>query len=415
MKAGFAALDITPQAPMHMAGFDRREGYSRGTLDPLAVSVLALCGEDQKPFLLYSFDLLGTDHALCEKIRKSVSLQMNINKERIWVCATHTHSGPSGIFTGKEDYCEVYTDYIIGRALAAAKQAMASWEECQCFTAMLEVADVAARRDTGRGSSAGSMPVCLVRFARRCGDILLYRFACHPTVLDEKNSLFSRDLPGACAAAVGSGRRVLFLNGACGDISTRYTRTSSSPKELVRLGGLMGTAVGRADWKPAAAVEGIVTAEFEVELEGNTAFDNESRKKLITAFKQSMEACTDPAQRREYDARIAVLERKSYGASGGGTVCVSCADIGQAVLLALPFEVASEDGAYYERTLSQAAGKPVCLVCYTNGYAGYLPSGRLLDENSGYEDIASRYGPGIRKKLLESAIKCVMKATAKPI
>lgn len=415
MKAGFAALDITPQTPLRMAGFDRREGYSQGTLDRLAVSVLALCGEDQKPFLLCSFDLLGTDHALCEKVREMVSLQINIDKERIWVGATHTHSGPSGIFAGKEGYDEAYTNYIAGQALAAAVQAVAGWEESRCCTALIGVEGVAARRDMGRADSASTMAVRLVRFARNYGDILFYRFVCHPTVLDEKNRLFSRDLPGACAAAVGNGLQILFLNGACGDLSTRYTRTSSGPEELSRLGVRMGTAVSQADWSLAAPLESVITAECAVELKGYTAFDDVRRKNLIAALKQSMAACADPAERREYDARIAVLERKSYGAPGGGTVCVACADVGPVVLVALPFEIASADGANYESALSRAAGKPVCLVCYTNGYAGYLPSGRLLDENSSYEDLASRYGPVVRPKLLESAMQCVLKVTDKLI
>ena len=88
LKAGFARRVITPAKAMTLAGFDRRTEAAQGALEALYVTVLALQTEDEAPFLLCSFDLLGTDHTLCEKVRQALQLP----PERVWVCATHTHA-----------------------------------------------------------------------------------------------------------------------------------------------------------------------------------------------------------------------------------------------------------------------------------------------------------------------------------
>ena len=102
MRAGFGRRDITPDKSMNMAGFDRRKDPSIGTLDPLEVCVLALEDSGQNPFLMCIFDLLGTDSSLCTHIRENVSAGLEIPAERIWVGATHTHSAPTGHFSGNQ-------------------------------------------------------------------------------------------------------------------------------------------------------------------------------------------------------------------------------------------------------------------------------------------------------------------------
>ena len=78
--------------------------------------------------------------------------------------------------------------------------------------------------------------------------------------------------------------------------------------------------------------------------------------------------------------------------------------------ISLPFEVDNKDGNELQYLLSDVAGKPVYLVCYTGGYDGYLPSGKPLSIDSSYEDIASRYLPQSRGQVWESAKKCVLNA-----
>ena len=69
---------------------------------------------------------------------------------------------------------------------------------------------------------------------------MILRFANHPTVLDASNTLISVDFIGDLYKKFSSRyKNVLFLNGACGDISTRHTRRESGFSELEQIGKVM--------------------------------------------------------------------------------------------------------------------------------------------------------------------------------
>jgi hypothetical protein len=117
--------------------------------------------------------------------------------------------------------------------------------------------------------------------------------------------------------------------------------------------------------------------------------------------------CADPAEKRELESKLAVLERPPAEPEPDREVELTVADFGSIILIGLPFEASSGDGAAIERELSAAAGRPVYAVCYTGGYDGYLPSGEPLSAASSYQDVASRYEPSLRARLLERARGCI--------
>ena len=185
MRAGFGRRDITPECSMAMAGFDRRNGTSSGTLDPLEVCVLALEDDLGQPFLMCVFDLLGTDSALCTHIRQAIADQAGIAPERIWVGATHTHSAPTGHFSAFTSYNQDYVNQLTVRAVSAAADALADRKEAHALAALAQATGVASLRNRGREGSEFPMPLPLISL----GDAVLARISCHPTVLDEKNLL----------------------------------------------------------------------------------------------------------------------------------------------------------------------------------------------------------------------------------
>ena len=64
--------------------------------------------------------------------------------------------------------------------------------------------------------------------------LTLYNFPCHPTVLGPDNLLASADFTAGIENLLGDDMAV-FLNGAAGDISTRFTRQESSFNECTRM------------------------------------------------------------------------------------------------------------------------------------------------------------------------------------
>ena len=405
MRAGFARQTITPGKSLHKAGFDRRKDPSVGTLDELEVCVLALEGQLGFPFLMCVFDLLGTDSNLCSHVREAVASKLEIPMERIWVLATHTHSAPTGHFYGYQSYDVMYVDDLTEQAVSAAVQALDNLQTVAVSTALAEATGIASLRNRGREGSHFSMPLPLVFL----GEHVLARISCHPTVLDEKNLLYSRDLPGQLRDGLSPGRSCLVINGPCADLSTRVTRQASNTEELKRLGNILTDAVRTA--KPQRVFDfgkEIKTAERVIYLSRSASLRGETKDAILTALRQKAAACTDLQALREYDSRIAVLERSDVEAEKNRMIRIGAVNFGGTILVGVPFEVDYADGSDLEYTLSQIAGQDVHLVCYTFGYDGYLPSGARLSAESCYEDIASRYLPQSREQVWECAKQCVM-------
>jgi hypothetical protein len=143
-------------------------------------------------------------------------------------------------------------------------------------------------------------------------------------------------------------------------------------------------------------------------LSRSASLRGETKDAILTALRQKAAACTDLQALREYDSRIAVLERSDVGAEKNRMIRIGAVNFGGTILVGVPFEVDYADGSDLEYTLSQIAEQDVHLVCYTFGYDGYLPSGAPLSAESSYEDIASRYLPQSREQVWECAKQCVM-------
>ena len=401
MKAGFARLPITPDKPMTLAGFDRRTAPATGTLEDLYVSVLALEDHGGGRFLLCSFDLLGVDRALCQAVREAIS--PILPPERIWVCATHTHSAPRGAFSGGISQDNAYISSIISACKAAAFTALKDLSTVSVLYGEGEIAGVASLRDVPREQADFQMPLRMLKLEGNGFFLPVVRFACHPTILSENNLLYARDLPGGSEDAPA-----LWLNGPCADLSTRFTRRESSPSEVQRMGRLVkdGLASMEMGLVPAFG-ETIRVCEQELELPYGSALRGEARQTLLRQLLEQADACADDAARRELDSCIAVLQREERDLPDSRRVTVAACDLGSHLLLALPFEVSWQDGLKLEREAEKRCQKPALLVCYCGGYDGYLPH-----EKAGisYQDLATGFLPQAREVIWQNVLKCVENA-----
>jgi len=398
MKAGFARLPITPDKPMTLAGFDRRTAPAAGALEELYISVLALEDERGGRFLLCSFDLLGADRALCRAVREALS--PILPPERIWVCATHTHSAPRGAFSGGISQDDAYISSIINACKAAAFTALNGLSSVFALFGEGEAKGVASLRDVPRAQAGFQMPLRVLRLEGERLSLPIVRFACHPTILSENNFLYARDLPGGSEDAPA-----IWLNGPCADLSTRFTRRESSHAEVQRMGNLVKDALERVRLQPVSDFgKAIRVCEQELELPYGSALRGEARQALLRQLLEQAEACTDPAARRELDSCIAVLQREERDLPDTRTVTVAACDLGALLLLALPFEVSWQDGLRLEQEASRLCRKPALLVCYCGGYDGYLPH-----ENAGisYQDLATGFLPQAREIIWQNTLKCV--------
>ena len=213
------------------------------------------------------------------------------------------------------------------------------------------------------------------------------------------------------------------MNGACADISTRYTRKKASFEEALRLGGRMAQAVLIPEETDNWATEGqLLSGEIALEIPPARFFTPEERQEIIAYLNEKIESCRDEAQKREYLSCKSVLERAHYGKNRteGIQVNLSLAQLvlmvparygrtapERTLLLGIPFEYAQKDAARLAGRIRMKCGSSVWIRCYAGGYEGYLPSGEPLSRDSSYEDMASSYAPEA-KELLAKAVLDVL-------
>lgn len=248
LLCGAAKTEITPASAMYMGGYSCRRELSRGTHDPLYVRALALeCGD--LAIILLSFDLLAVDGLITASLEELGSLPVFGSARPVFLpAATHTHHGPDGFppnvrfgeWSGEQyivpEYRSALTENI-------KKAAVSAWERrvrCDMTLGVGAASFGLNRRDpTGPKNDR----VTLLRFAPqnepRKTTAAVIHYTCHPTSMPRLEALFSADYPGAACAMLEErfGGSCLFFNGACGDVSTRYSRREESPAETLRFGG----------------------------------------------------------------------------------------------------------------------------------------------------------------------------------
>ena len=395
MKIGFAREIITPKFADRMAGFDRRTEPSVGTLDDLYASCVAMISDAGERAAFCVLDVLGTDRALSRKISEAV------DADGVWVSATHTHSAPSSVFTDRTAMSGGYREAVVEKCRLAAERAFAAAKPAVAGFALSSVTGIASVRNVLRGASAFEMPLAAFRFETEDGPVSMVRYQCHPTVLNEKNLLYSKDiLRGTHEGLPG---KTLFMNGACADLSTRYTRRASTPEEALRIGLVLADAVKSVEFRTDEAFGRTISIRKKtLELQRGPGADAAERERLAACFRKKSAECEDENERREYDSILCLLARGDAEAEPARPVDLTVADFGTAVLAGLPFEVRHDDALRMEKTLTEAAGRPVWLAAYCGGYDGYLAGGDKLSENSSYEDFASRYLPGTHGRIADA-------------
>ena len=243
IQIGFSKTDITPPPGIVLGGY---AGYRpcSGVHDPLYCKTVVLEQEELR-YCLISMDLVCIDEGLYRRIAKEVS-DLGIEPQRLLVSAIHTHAAPHGVISGEGPLTKVncsaqestqeflaYIEDIVHKAVTTCKNAIENLESFLVRTAKGTTPPVGCERHTG-DTPGGNLTV--IQCKTESGKLLtLYNFPCHPTVLGPDNVLASADFVAGIENLLDSDMAI-FLNGAAGDISTRFTRQESSFNECVRMG-----------------------------------------------------------------------------------------------------------------------------------------------------------------------------------
>jgi hypothetical protein len=399
-RAGLARTTFPIEPGTPLGGYIARELPATGTLDPLQIAVLVL-DDGEWQLVLISADVIAVDPGLVRQIAGRVG----IPADQVVIAASHTHAAPRGIVERLHASEAPTADEVIRERFVAASVELITEARDRLAPVTLGVGSgVSTGAWTNRNDPDGPVDhrVRVLTVRDREGTLLgaTILFSCHPTVLPATNLLLSADLAGgirrAVAAEVGDGPVLLTLTGAAGDTSTRYTRRSSTPAEIDRLGHIAAKAAlaGMAKVTPVtpgmrSAVEHVALPPLEIR-----GINLQAEVAAADARVRDLEArdAPDTEMRTAITRAQGALLRSRLADLPPTTMPVAAWRLGEELaFVAIPGELFASLGLEIER---QSPTAETWIIGYANDYVGYLPDHAAYAMGT-YEALASPFGEDV--------------------
>lgn len=418
LTCGTAVRSITPKWPLALAGYAARWGrVSEGVHDELYVKAFYFANGDVRMLLLF-VDAEGLPQALTTPVEARIRRELGIGN--VSFSATHTHSAPHTypqVQLAQEEFDPAWADHLCDQLFGAAKDAMA-----QPFPASVGFASAAASeiaRNRRAGHTITDPTLSLLAVADEAGTLrgALLTYACHCTVLDGTSYLVSADYPGyLCGVLEARFDRavVAFSNGAAGDVNIGYSSDASALGEKMDI-RTFANAKRVADILAQHALEALADVTFErdvaidmrscplmLPLRPDLPTEADLRAR-IRALDTQIASCADAQQTRALQLQkiyqqCFLLRLHTNAAEGASLSAVSrLIRFGRRLYVTIPGELFTVPGLALKERLSEWFD-PV-LLCYSNGYVGYLPSHEAMLE-PGYEAETSIFAPDVADALV---------------
>ncbi len=414
LRFGFQKTCITPKLPAPLRGYAIQRTATRAH-DALFARCLFI--EDGKEcYGIIQCDLIGVDQLLRNAVYARTEA-LGIAREHLLLFATHTHSGPggtlqtdTGILSQLQDiFGKTDPSYIDEIAEKIAAALFAAAEQLQPGTITIGRGTV---ENVGKERHDPSLPgddsLLVFQLTGQDGkQVLLYNFACHPTVTGSGNTEMTADFPYAVEAELPQDM-VMFLNGPCGDISSRFTRKESSFRQAEAFGEIICRSIREALEAPVFqdAWDTIGVDAFSVTLPIKETMAPEQAQAQLEEYEAQLAAArkdhTDPGRLRILEsyvegAQSAILLSKSLVGLQELEIPVSLLHIQNIPIAVIPGELFSTLG----RKL-KAQGLEV--FCYGNGYSLYIADEKAYDCGF-YEAMSSPFARGAGEQLMVEILK----------
>lgn len=419
LRIGFFKQLINPPSGTFLAGYEY-ERYSGEVHDDLFCRVIVIKGEET--YVIAGLDLVAVDNSFVNLIGERLYDKWGIEEKNLMVCCTHTHSGPGGTFSssgpigkglkgvfGEAD--DMMREYVIRQVAGCVEKCL---DNMDCFILRYESGAVSGiglnRRDPAIPIDDELQVLVIERKDGR--KAVIYNYSCHPTVMDKYNNKVSADFPGEAAYILehaGGFDAALFFNGACGDVSTRFTRRSSSFEEVKRLGCILGGEALKLANRNCSSMQAdnIKVASRTIELKIRDFALGKGTEEVPEMTGEE----TDKTAAGLLRLRQSRLEGEknninlAHGFSGMDSIGleVKIMRLGDIFFVYIPGELFTSLGLKLKRSLKD---RKIFVVCYGGGYIGYIPDA-MAYKDRGYEALSSPLAEGEGERLVEYVIETV--------
>jgi hypothetical protein len=358
------------------------------------VKVLVLDdGEDR--IAIVKTDLVAVDQGMVLDVAKRTESLTGIPAENLFICATHTHSGPANLsrsllwqtITMDIFQAAIYEQLIAGitRGVIEANDRLAP---AQIGIGQAPISGVQRNRRGHPGRFDPTLSV--VRVDRPDGSpiAVLFNIAIHPICMGTSNLEFSADWPGRAEAEIERqlpGAVALFINAAEGDVSP-VGRGDSGVRSV-------GDAVARA----AISIRASTPVRSFADLESGT-------ETLVFPRAELHYSCNQPANASESSQApidYCWVYRTIFG--NGLTVTADLSAlvpmsfvmrafrIDDTAFVTFPGEAITAVGRLAQSRAQALGYRNTIVFGLCGGHAAYITTPEEYDEG-GYEALASLYG-----------------------
>lgn len=428
MKAGFFETDITPPAGTERAG-SYSKGYLESIHDPLKVRA-AVFDNGKKKVALVGVDTCMIGFDTVKEVQNEVFRLCGITPESIIIGASHTHSGAA--LTGMVDreiqdkMPEDILDLIINRS-ASPSPGYREWCVKQIITAIVgadskkedalvsagagcEDACVFNRRFNMKNGRSYTHPgkcnpdivkpagpvdpeVGVIGAWRKDGDLIgcVVNYACHGTCCSgtDASADWIHYLMDTIRKVMGLNAGVVFLNGACGDV-TQVNNLTHSSDYGIQMARKLGTRVGAEAVKvlvSAAPVEFNEISSKQIML--GIKRRRPSRNSINKSWKILRAASLESREPEVIFAKERIIADNICQNTPIADVPVHAIKIGNAVFVSSPAEYFAELGLKIKKN---SKFDNTFVVSLANGAIGYIPTKESFAKSGGgYETVLTSY------------------------
>lgn len=400
-------LDIP--LPIYLSGYFGRKDPATEIHDPLNISCFYV-EDDNQSVAVFGLDLLGIYRGNYDPMVEEVKNRINRPNLKMVFSSAHTHSAPG--FREKDDEQTLNLDKlmedIINKAVMILKEAPNVAQPAVLSYGEKPVDNVGANRRDKDVKVNTILRTLYFDFSGK--PAMVINFNCHPTHMNYENLLVSKDFQGAAMdELVNQGYLPMFLQGACGDISTRFTRIEQTFDDMARIGHIFAEEIKSLVPSEKFEIDEFSYDEHIFQLNKKEYQSEEFYLSEIAKYKQNLE----DARGSMSAADLRILETALEGINVeylfsqiqdeiDPNIRCGILRLGDKVAMVfLPFELFSKiadqitDGSNVPHTM---------IVGYSFDGVGYMPDSASFDQ-AGYEVLSCTYEKGSGERVGDSVIE----------
>ena len=347
VAVGGAKVDITPELPIRLAGYQSRLAEATRVEAPLSARALAIGSDADGPVVIVTADVIAVSETMSDAVAAAVRAKHpGLTRERIAVCATHQHTGPAIAGTIPfmfsrdlpaeenariERYAARLQEKLIEVALAALadrRPARLAWAQGTAEFAVNRRLIVDGKHTGYKATPGGpvdhALPVLRAVDAQGAVRAVLVNYACHCTTLKGGDNYVHPDWAGEAAKRIegrhaGAVALVAIGCGADADPQPRglpavATNGGAVADEVARVMAGEMRALGRVTHAAFRRIElplgrVVPRAELEARLTGkaNVAYAAAQFLKQLDAGKPLPSVVPYPVQAWAFDGDFAMV------------------------------------------------------------------------------------------------------------